>query len=96
MTSVMVFPINLEDKPDTVSQGRWSKSDNFHRSDETLANVAFTLVTSSGDSLQFGDRASYSFNQAGFLVVVTDEGTRLTYAHGAWHHVEDTPRSSAW
>jgi hypothetical protein len=58
--------------------------------------MAFTLVTSAGDSLQFGDRASYAFNQAGFLVVVTDEGTRLTYAPSAWHHLEDRPSSSVW
>jgi hypothetical protein len=58
--------------------------------------MAFTLVTSAGDNLQFGDRASYSFNQAGFLVVVNDEGMRLTYAHGAWHHVEDTPKGNVW
>ena len=55
--------------------------------------MAFTLVEASGDHLEFGDRASYSFNQAGFLVVVTDDGTRKTYAHAAWHHLEDRPRA---
>jgi hypothetical protein len=56
--------------------------------------MAFTLVDASGTNrIEFGDKASYSFNQAGFLVVVTEDGTRLTYAHGAWHHIEDTPKS---
>ena len=56
--------------------------------------MAFTLVEApSGNRVEFGVRASYSFNQAGFLVVLTDEGVRLTYAHGAWHHLEDVPKS---
>jgi len=55
--------------------------------------MAFTLVeTPSGERVEFGDRASYSFNQAGFLVVVSEDGTRFTYAHTAWHHLEDHPR----
>jgi hypothetical protein len=59
--------------------------------------MAFVLVEApDGTRVEFGDRASYSFNQAGFLVVVTDDGKRLTYAHGAWHHLEDTPKSSVW
>ncbi|HET7736084.1 MAG TPA: hypothetical protein VFK52_08935 [Nocardioidaceae bacterium] len=56
--------------------------------------MAFTLVESAGGNrIEFGDRASYSFNQAGFLVVLSDDGVRLTYAHGAWHHIEDVPKS---
>jgi hypothetical protein len=59
--------------------------------------MAFTLVDSSGaNRTEFGDKASYSFNQAGFLVVVTDVGVRMTYAHGAWHHIEDTPKGGGW
>lgn len=59
--------------------------------------MAFVLIEApDGNRVEFGDRASYSFNQAGFLVVVTDDGKRLTYAHGAWHHLEDTPKSSVW
>ena len=55
--------------------------------------MAFTLVEApSGERVEFGDRASYSYNQSGFLVVVTDEGTRLTYGHAAWHRLEDRPR----
>jgi hypothetical protein len=56
--------------------------------------MTFVLVEApDGNPREFGDQASYSFNQAGFLVVVTDDGARLTYAHGAWHHVEDRPKS---
>lgn len=56
--------------------------------------MAFTLVQVPGDApVQFGDGASYSFNQAGFLVIVTETGSRVTYAHGAWHHIEDVPKS---
>ncbi len=56
--------------------------------------MAFTLFEADGGTrVEFGDRASYSFNQAGFLVVVTDDGHRLTYSPVAWHHVEDTPKS---
>jgi len=63
----------------------------------SLAGMAFVLIEApSGASVEFGDRASYSFNQAGFLVVVNDEGMRLTYAPGAWHHIEDTPKSGVW
>ena len=56
--------------------------------------MAFTLVESpDGRRVEFDDRATYSFNQAGFLVVVTAEGVRMTYSPGAWHHLEDTPKS---
>lgn len=58
-----------------------------------LTVMAFTLVEADGGRVAFGDGASYSFNQAGFLVVVDDSGTRLTYSHVAWRHVEDVPRS---
>ena len=57
--------------------------------------MTFVLVDAAdGNTREFGDRASYSFNQAGFLVVITEDGTRLTYAHHAWHHLEDVPKSS--
>jgi hypothetical protein len=59
--------------------------------------MAFIVYESaSGAPTEFGDRASYSFNQAGFLVVVDDDGTRLTFSHTAWHHIEDRPRSGAF
>lgn len=59
--------------------------------------MAFVVYESAGGApIEFGDRASYSFNQAGFLVIVNDDGTRLTYSHTAWHHVEDRPRSGAF
>jgi hypothetical protein len=55
--------------------------------------MSFQLVLADGvERIEFGDRASYSFNQAGFLVVIQDDGMRLTYTHSAWHHLEDTPR----
>ena len=58
--------------------------------------MAFLIYESSdGSATEYGDRASYSFNQAGFLVVVNDDGTRLTYAHPAWHHIEDRPKGGA-
>jgi hypothetical protein len=41
---------------------------------------------------EYGDRATYSFNQAGLLVVVTEDGTRRTFAPHAWHHIEDRPK----
>ena len=55
--------------------------------------MAFYVYESSGDApTEYGDRASYSFNQAGLLVVVTDDGTRLTFSPSAWHHIEDRPK----
>jgi hypothetical protein len=59
--------------------------------------MAFLVYENAGDSpVEYGDRASYSFNQAGYLVVVNDDGTRLTYSPSAWHHIEDRPRSGAF
>lgn len=55
--------------------------------------MTFTVIQADGDRVEFGDAASYSFNQAGFLVVVDDTGKRLTFSHVAWRHVEDVPRS---
>ena len=55
--------------------------------------MAFTLVTASGERIDYGDRASYAFNGAGFLVVIADDGMRLTFSHTSWHHVEDLPKS---
>lgn len=56
--------------------------------------MAFDLHEDAVGSIsRFGDRASYSFNQAGLLVVVTDEGKRLTFAPHAWHHIEDQPKN---
>jgi hypothetical protein len=54
--------------------------------------MAFTLHDERGSVTEFGDRASYSFNQAGFLVVVNDDGTLLTFSPHAWHHLEDVPK----
>ncbi len=75
-------------------------ADNLRTAEAALCHperMAFVVYESEGGApIQFGDRASYSFNQAGFLVIVNDDGTRLTYSHGAWHHVEDRPRSGAF
>jgi len=59
--------------------------------------MAFLVYESAdGAPTEYGDRASYSFNQSGFLVIVTDDGTRLTYAHQSWHHVEDRPKGGGF
>jgi hypothetical protein len=59
--------------------------------------MAFQLhIDSDGATTEFGDKASYSFNQAGYLVVVTDDGTRLTYSPHAWHHIEDVPKTGSF
>ncbi len=52
--------------------------------------MAFT-VHFSGDGndghRDYGDAASYSFNDAGLLVVLDGEGQQITYS-AAWHLVE--------
>jgi hypothetical protein len=40
---------------------------------------------------EYGDRAAYSFNPSGLLVITTEDGTRLTFSPHAWHHLEDRP-----
>ncbi len=55
--------------------------------------MAFLVYQASDPTpTEYGDRASYSFNQAGYLVVVTEDGTRRTYSPHAWHHIEDKPK----
>jgi hypothetical protein len=59
--------------------------------------MAFTLFTDAdGGHVEFGDKASYNFNTAGLLVVVADDGMRLTYSPQAWHRIEDQPNASVW
>ncbi len=59
--------------------------------------MAFLVFDSAdGAATEYGDRASYSFNQAGYLVVVLEDGTRVTFSPHAWHHIEDRPRGGAF
>ena len=59
--------------------------------------MAFLVYENSGDPpAEYGDRASYSLNQAGLLVVVAEDGRRLTYSPAAWHHLEDRPKGGGY
>jgi hypothetical protein len=59
--------------------------------------MAFLVYGSAdGAPTEYGDRASYSFNQAGYLVVVMEDGTRHTFAPHAWHHIEDRPKGGGF
>ena len=63
--------------------------------------MAFTLFTDTdtdtdGGRVEFGDKASYNFNNAGLLVIIADDGLRLTYSPQAWAHIEDQPNASVW
>lgn len=54
--------------------------------------MAFRLYEDPEDTfIDYEDKASYNFNQHGFLVVVTETGKRITFAPHAWHHIEDHP-----
>lgn len=59
--------------------------------------MTFLIYENTSDApTEYGDRASYSFNQAGLLVVVADDGRRLTFSPAAWHHIEDRPKTSGF
>lgn len=59
--------------------------------------MGFKLFTDAEVELvEFGDRSSYQFNAAGFLVVITDEGKRITFSPNAWSRIEDHPNASVW
>ena len=49
--------------------------------------MAFRVYGNDGDYRDFDDEATYTFNDAG-LLVVTDDEARVTYAPGAWYQVE--------
>jgi hypothetical protein len=52
--------------------------------------MAFKLFTDKqGTSTDYGDEASYTFNNAGLLVVDDGQGLRLTFSPNVWHHIED-------
>ena len=53
--------------------------------------MAFRLYEDGGAVKEYGDRAAYSFNPSGLLVITTEDGTRLTFSPHAWHHLEDRP-----
>jgi hypothetical protein len=57
--------------------------------------MAFQLyVDADAPPIEFGDRASYNFNTHGLLVVVADDGLRLTYSPQGWLRIEDPPSAS--
>ncbi len=59
--------------------------------------MAFQLfVDDDSAPLEFGDRASYNFNTHGLLVIVADDGRRLTYSPHGWRRIEDQPNASVW
>lgn len=59
--------------------------------------MGFTLFTDAdGAKVEFGAKASYNFNTAGLLVIIADDGMRLTYSPNAWDHIEDKPNAPVW
>jgi hypothetical protein len=54
------------------------------------------FVDSDAVPVEFGDRASYNFNNHGLLVITADDGRRLTYSPQAWLRIEDQPNASVW
>lgn len=55
--------------------------------------MTFSLYDMDKSETQFGGAATYSFNDAGLLVVQTDDGRQFTYSPHAWSYiVEDTPK----
>lgn len=59
--------------------------------------MAFQLFVENGaPPVEFGDRASYNFNTHGLLVIVADDGLRLTYSPHGWLRIEDHPNASVW
>lgn len=59
--------------------------------------MAFQLfVENDAAPIEFGDRASYNFNTHGLLVIVADNGLRLTYSPHGWQRIEDQPNASVW
>ncbi|MDQ3733298.1 MAG: hypothetical protein M3400_04730 [Actinomycetota bacterium] len=45
-------------------------------------------LTGEDAPMQTGDRATYTFNDAG-LLVIHDGAIRITLAHGAWSRIEE-------
>ena len=57
--------------------------------------MAFQLfVATDAPPIDFGDRASYSFNTHGLLVIVADNGARMTYSPNGWLRIEDPAKGS--
>jgi hypothetical protein len=54
------------------------------------------FVDADAPPIEFGDRASYNFNNHGLLVITDDNGKRLTYSPMGWVRIEDQPNASVW
>jgi hypothetical protein len=54
--------------------------------------MAFRLITDSdGSYTNYGDDAKYTFNVHG-LLVIEDQGRRMTYSPFAWHCIDEPAR----
>jgi hypothetical protein len=53
--------------------------------------MSFKLYTDKQGSSEEYEDASYTFNEAGFLVIHEPDGRRITLSAGAWYSLEEPP-----
>ncbi len=58
--------------------------------------MGFRLHLASGHNDYDDDDATYTFNEAGLLVIHLPHGRRLTYAAGAWTVVEEPDEDGSY